>query len=113
MYKKLDVLFGVTVQNLHPENEEDILFRVQRGREFLRMFFANPAFNAEDWDEWKRMLCYALSGASLAESVLKAAILSVTSEEVAGELEARNNVYREYKDDPEASFWMKEFRLIP
>lgn len=110
MYKRLKTLFTVTVQNLHPEREEAIMFRVKRGLEFLRIFFSNSAFMAEDWPEWQRLLCHALKGASLAEHVLRAAVLSTTTEEVAEELEKRDALYREYSDDPETLFWMKQFR---
>ena len=110
MYKKLETLFTVTVQNLNPEREEDILFRVKRGLEFLRIFFSNSAFIADDWKEWQRLLCHALKGASLAEHVLRAAVLSTTTEEVAEELARRDNLYREFEDDPEAMFWLQQFR---
>ena len=110
MYKRLETIFVVTIQNLHPEREEDVLFRVKRGLEFLRVFFSNSAFMAEDWKEWQRLLCHALKGASLAEHVLRAAVLSTTTEEVAEELEKRDALYREFEDDPESLFWMKQFR---
>lgn len=110
MYKRLETLFVVTIQNLHPEREEDVLFRVKRGLEFLRVFFSNSAFMAEDWKEWQRLLCHALKGASLAEHVLRAAVLSTTTEEVAEELRKRDEAYREFEYDPETLFWMKQFR---
>lgn len=114
MYKKLETLFIVTLQNLNPEREEDVLFRVKRGLEFLRIFFSNSAFIAEDWKEWQRLLCHALKGASLAEHVLRAAVLSTTTEEVAEEiaeeLRKRDEAYREFEDDPEAMFWLQQFR---
>ena len=110
MYKRLETLFTVTIQNLDPEREEDILFRVKRGLEFLRIFFSNSAFIAEDWKEWQRMLCHALSGASLAEHVLRAAVLSTTTEEVEEKLARRDNLYKEFEDDPEAMFWLQQFR---
>lgn len=63
--------------------QNDTRFRIERGKEFLKMFCSiDTAFEAEDWPEFRGLVIRAISGPSAYEAELRAAVYAVSPESV-------------------------------
>ena len=78
------VLWERELMFMEDGSEQDATrFRIERGKEFLRMFCSvDTAFEAEDWPEFRGLIIRAISGSSSYEAELRAAVYAVSLESV-------------------------------